>query len=174
MAAKRQKPTKPYVFVSYSTREPHVQLLIDCLHIVFAPYYDVRLTPHALESGASQRQAIIDLACNCSFAVVALDGLRPNVVFEYGLLEAKDRPVLLFKETNAEVDIRGFFRDPPQLGVTSVAIDLNTQFSDVKDVNYASWNRFSIQQTVKVIWDEYKKKRTKIQPRFNIPEPKLW
>jgi hypothetical protein len=60
--------------------------------------FDLRLTPSALESGASQRAQINDLIKGCSFAVVVLDGLRPNVTYEYGLLDAHDKPVILLKK----------------------------------------------------------------------------
>ncbi len=96
---KKVPATKPYCFVSYSTQEAHTQILIDCLRIVFTPHFDVTLTPSALESGASQRERIASLIEHCDFAVVILDGLRPNVIFEYGIIEGKNRPVLLFKET---------------------------------------------------------------------------
>ncbi len=39
------------------------------------------------------------------FGVVVLDGLRPNVVFEYGVLHELTKPVILLKEKNAILDI---------------------------------------------------------------------
>ncbi|MGA7648707.1 MAG: hypothetical protein WBW01_19525, partial [Terriglobales bacterium] len=71
-----------------------------------SPSFDLRLTPSALESGADQRSQIIDLIEGCSFAVVVLDGLRPNVTYEYGLLEAYGKPIILLKEQSATVDIK--------------------------------------------------------------------
>jgi len=161
------------LLVSYSTREPHVQHLIECLRIVFVPHLDVKLTPSALESGASQREQITKLIEGCSFAVVCLDGLRPNVVFEYGILHGRKKPVMLFREGAAQVDIRSFVRDPAGVGVVSVPLDLDSQFSDAKDAYCARWNRFEISTTVKLIWDEYHKKRKEIQGFIEIPEPKL-
>jgi len=97
MPKKRREDQRPYCFVSYSTREAHVKLLIDCLRMVFTPHFELKLTPPALESGASQLGQIVKLIEGCTFAVVVLDGLRPNVVFEYGILHALNKPVLLFK-----------------------------------------------------------------------------
>jgi hypothetical protein len=54
-----------------------------------------------LQSGASQLRQITDLIRNCEFAIVALDGLRANVIFEYGLLRALDKPTIVLKEKNA-------------------------------------------------------------------------
>jgi hypothetical protein len=96
------------------------------------------------------------------------------VVFEYGILHGKKKPVLLFKEENAVVDIRGLIGDIKELGITPPPVNPDVQFSDVKDVNYAKWNRFNIQETIKVVWDEYCKKKTAIANFVEIEEPKLW
>jgi hypothetical protein len=174
MAKKSATQAKPYCFVCYSSREPHVGLLIECLQIVFAKHFDVKLAPSDLESGSSQRAEIMRLIRNCAFAVVAIDGLRPNVVFEFGALHAHEKPVIFVKEQTAEVDIRNYYRDPAKLVINPVSIDLDHQLSDVKDLNYATWNRFSVQATAKTIWSEYVKKRREISPYIEIPEPKLW
>ena len=127
-----------------------------------------------MESGASQRDQITKLIEKCAFAFVVLDGLRLNVVFEYGILHGNDKPVILLKEEQATVDVLSFWRNPAGLGITPVAIELDSQFSDVKDVNYTTWKRFSIQETVKVVWEQYRKKRGKISDYVEISEPKLW
>jgi hypothetical protein len=174
MGAEVQNARKLYCFVSYSSREPHVQILVECLRILFYRFYEVVLTPSGLESGASQRQQISDLIRDCAFAVVVLDGLRPNVVFEYGMLHAMGKPVILLKEEEAQVDIRSFFKGGPELAVSDVLIDMDSQFSNVKDLFYATWRRFRIQETVRSVWEEYRKKKEQIAGYADIPEPKLW
>jgi hypothetical protein len=166
---------KPICFVSYSTREPQVQVLIDCLRIVLSEHLDVRLTPSALESGASQRDQIISLIDQCTLAVVVLDGLRPNVVFELGAIHAKGRPFILFKESDALVDILGLFAGPipAELKINPLPVNLDTQLSNIKDVNYAKWNRYEILETVKTVWSEYSKKQRENGALIEIPEPKL-
>jgi hypothetical protein len=163
----------PTCFVSYSTREAHVSLLIECIEIVLTPRFRVERTPLALRSGASQRGQIRRLIQDCAFGIVILDGLRPNVVFEYGILHGLEKPVIFFKEAEAQVDIRGFFGDAPDLSLAPVAIDLDKHFSDVKDINYETWNRFEIKKTIRTIWEEYKKKKDEISGYIDIPEPKL-
>ncbi|GEM_PF-2955138 len=171
---KSGKSHKAYCFVSYSTREPHVKLLIECLHIVFEPHFEIKLTPSALESGVSQREQITKLIEGCTFSVVALDGLRPNVAFEYGILHGMRKPVILFKEADARVDVLGFFRDAPGLSLDNPVVDVDSQFSDVKDVNFVGWNRFEIQKTVRTVWEEYCKKENDIKDYIKIAEPRLW
>jgi hypothetical protein len=94
-------------------------------------------------------------------------------VFEYGILHGFGKPVLFFKEVEAQVDIRGFFGDAANLGLRPPAIDLDKHFSDVKDINYATWSRFEIKKTARTIWEEYKKKKDEISGYIDIPEPKL-
>jgi hypothetical protein len=165
---------KPSCFICYSTREPHAGVLIDCVRLVLGKHFEIRLTPSAMESGASQRDQITELIERCSFGIVILDGLRPNVVFEYGILHGKKKPVLLFKEENAVVDIRGLIGDIKELGITSPPVNPDLQFSDVKDVNYAKWDRFKIPETIKLVWDEYCKKKSAITNFVEIEELKLW
>jgi len=166
--------TKPYCFVSYSSREPHVNILFPCLWIALSPSFDLRLTPSALESGASQRTQIAELIADCSFAVVVLDGLRPNVTYEYGLLDAHDKPVILLKEKSATVDIKSLIGDAVSLAVASPGLNIDSQFSDIKDVNHAEWSRLDPTGAIKIILQEYKKKKSRIRGYVDIEEPKLW
>jgi hypothetical protein len=160
--------------VSYSTREAHVPVLIDCLRIVLGPHYEVTLTPSALESGASQREQIIELIKNCSFAIVILDGLRPNVVFELGVIHANEKPLILFKESDATVDILGLYSGPTaELKINPLPVNLDTQLSNAKDINYAQWNRFDVKTTLKIVWSEYCKKKHDIDSYVEIPEPTI-
>ena len=163
----------PFCFVSYSTREPHVDVLIECIEIVLTPHFTVVRTPSALQSGASQRDQITDLIRHSSFGIVVLDGLRPNVVFEYGIMHGFAKPVILFKERDAEVDISGFFGQAPDLRVAPVKLDIDQQFSDVKDVNYGAWKRFEVKATVRKVWEEYCKKKNDIPGWVDIQEPRL-
>jgi hypothetical protein len=52
-------------------------------------------------------------------------------------------------------------------------LDLDSHFSDVKDVNYVVWNRFEIRSTVRKIWEEYRKKKDDIESYIEMPEPAL-
>lgn len=174
MSGKRRVSATPYFFVSYSSREAHVALLLECLQLLFRSSYKMEATPSALESGASQRDVITKLIEECSFAIVVLDGLRPNVVFEYGMLHASGRPVILLKERSAEVDIRSFFPRSPSLDLAPAPVNLDSQFSNVKDVNYAEWSRWSIKETVRTVWREFRKKKGQIKPYKDVPEPKIW
>ena len=92
------------------------------------PHFRVERTPSALHSGASQRDQITRLIGGCAFGVVLLDGLRPNVVFEYGVLHGLNKPVIFFKEKQAQVDIRGYFGNVPNMNLEPVALDMDKHF----------------------------------------------
>lgn len=168
------KTTKPYCFLSYSSKEPHIKILIPCIWLAFAPHYDLKLTPTGLESGTGQLRQIMELAEGCAFAVVALDGLRPNVVFEYGLLEAFHRPVILLKEKEATVDVRSYFADAASLGVQSPKLLMNSHFSNVQDLTYTEWDREKPDELVEILRREYRKKEDKIKPFATIEDGHLW
>lgn len=167
-------PEKPYCFLSYSSKEPHIKTLIPCIWLAFAPYFDLKLTPTGLESGSGQLSQIMDLAEGCAFAVVALDGLRPNVVFEYGVLEAFRRPVILLKEKDATVDVRSYFLNAVSLGVEPPKLDMNDHFSNVKDLNFTEWDRQKPDELVKILRQEYRKKKDKIKSFVAIEDTQLW
>jgi hypothetical protein len=165
-------PAKPYYFISYSTGEPVVETFVEYLDAVFGEHYSPKRTPSALTSGASQHDSILDTIKGCAFGVVCLDGMRPNVVYEYGALRGYDRPVLLFRENGSTVDIGHFignvapspFRPP---------IDLDKHFSNSKDRFCASWNRMQFKATLDAIWQEYDKLREKSTGLLEIPRPKI-
>lgn len=83
-------------------------------------------------------------------------------------MHGKNKPVILFKEAEAKVDIPGFFRDPAILAVAPVAVDLDTQFSDVKDVHYATWNRFEISATAKLVGKNTARSEVKYEGTFRF------
>lgn len=179
---KKNKPvepeSKPYCFISYSSRESHVHALLPCIWIAFSPHFDVRVTPSALESGADQLTQINDMIDGCSFGIVVLDGLRPNVTFEFGRLTAKDKPVILLKEKGATVDIRSLVAagapTAGEIAVPNPALNVDTHFSNVKSIAHVQWDKSDATATVKVILQEYRKKKNKIKEYVEIRDPQLW
>jgi hypothetical protein len=133
----------------------------------------MKLTPSALESGASQLAQITKLIKDCSFAVVVLDGLRPNVVFELGIIHREGIPTILLKEKNARVDIQSLLGTAGTVGnVPELSIDQH--LSDIKDLNYLPWTSTDPAGTIAELYREYCKKRIKIRNSPNVEEPPLW
>jgi hypothetical protein len=164
---------RPFYFVSYSTGEPQIEFLVECLEIVFGRYFDLKRTPLVLESGKSQHDGILELIRKSAFGVVCLDGLRPNVIFEYGAMKGAKKGVMLLKEGNATVDIAHYFGGAASLTLPPPAIDMDKHFSDTKDRFYVSWNRFELKKTVRTIWEAYQQISNDIEGYLEIPEPGL-
>jgi hypothetical protein len=171
--AREVEAIKPFYFLSFSTGEPQIKLFGECLEIVFKEYFDLRRTPASLTTGKSQHEAILDSISKCRFGVVCLDGLRPNVVYEYGAMRGAGRPILIFKEESARVDIGHFYGSIAGLGVPPPAIDLDKHFSNTKDLFCKSWNRFEIEKTIKTIWEAYSEAIQRMDGFPDIPRPEL-
>jgi nucleoside 2-deoxyribosyltransferase len=48
-------------------------------------------------------------AKNCVLGIVILDGFRPNVLFEFGVLIGLEKPIILLKDKNAEINIKTLY-----------------------------------------------------------------
>jgi hypothetical protein len=168
-------PAKPEFFFSYSTAEPTRALLSTVIWIVFHNDYTMRFTPSALTSGQSQLKEIEKQITQCAFAIVCLDGLRPNVIHEYGFMRGTDKPVILLKRENATVDVRLFLqRTAPELENPALLID--SHLSNLKDINYATWYPDDPPKSAKAIWAEYQKMKQQFPNAnlANVKEPRLW
>lgn len=151
---------------------------MDNLQLVLREHFEQRLTPAIIESGEGQYDRILEEIENASFGVVILDGLRPNVVFEYGIMVGKGIPVLLFKEETAEVDVTGYYTEvpPTQPGRDELLLPqrpkllIDSHFSDVKDRGWTTWFKFDPPKTRRVILEEYRKKRDRIKDFVEIEE----
>jgi tetratricopeptide (TPR) repeat protein len=48
----------------------------------------------------------------CVLGIIVLDGLRPNIVFEWGFLEAMKKPIITLKSKYAFINIENLYEDP--------------------------------------------------------------
>ena len=162
-------------FFSYSTAEPTNCLLATLLWIVFREEFNMRLTPSALTSDASQLAKIEKEISESAFGVVCLDGLRPNVVHEWGFMRGRNTPVILMKRDRATIDVRHFLRESaPE--IPNPLLNVDAHLSNLKDINYASWFPDDPPKSAKVIWDEYEKIKNdrKDVVLTAVKEPRLW
>lgn len=68
-----------------------------------------------------------ELAEGCVLGVVVFDGFRPNVLFEYGYLRGKDKPLILLQDKVACVAIKSYYRSCDMSGLTQRQYDLLTE-----------------------------------------------
>ena len=155
-------------FVVFSSREEHVEIVIDCLESIFQKsdqFQIVRLDQH-LKSGDSQYAELTELLASCCFAVIVLDGFRPNVLFEYGILKGLRKPCIVLLEDEASVDIPGFFTTSTENLPPKPQIDMDRHFSDVKDRYYLRYNKNNPKQIRLLLQTEYRKLSSQIEGEF--------
>lgn len=169
----KAKGTAPHCFISYSLGEVSSSLLVTLAWVVFHGRYDICVTPSTLKSGTSQLEQIEEKISNCAFAIVCLDGLRPNVVCEYGYIRGIKKPAILLKKEQATVDLLSIIGPSAPIGFANPPLDVNSHLSNLKDVNYAAWYDDDPLKSAKVIWDEYEKIR-RGTPLAAVDEPRLW
>ncbi|MBK8218918.1 MAG: hypothetical protein IPK71_34750 [Myxococcales bacterium] len=117
-----------------------------------------------MQPGSTILQQLYVALQACDLTVVLLDGLRPNVVFEYGLvlgmIEAKGEAlsrVLGLHATDATVLVRNYFELPtraptlagPDVGVINPPLDISRHFSDISGLFVHRYDRHQIIHTVR-------------------------
>lgn len=86
---------------------------------------------------------------NCSLGLIILDGFRPNVLFEFGYLKAKRKPIIVLQSKDALINIKNLFREISDSGLTSTQfrrlcnpkVDVSFHLSDFagKHVSKMDW-----------------------------------
>ena len=127
-------------FIVYSTRESHIDITLDAIETVLdsTKKYDIKkLSIHGIP-GHSQYTQLLDYLNKCSLAVIVLDGFRPNVIFEYGVLVGLRKPCIVLLEENATIDIKSFMKNVSKK-IPIAVVDMDKDFSDVKDQMYVKY-----------------------------------
>jgi hypothetical protein len=164
----------PSCFVSYSTREPTGSLLTVLVWEVFHSEYRVRLTPSALTSGEGQLRQIEEQISECQFAVVCLDGLRPNVIHEWGYMRGHNKPTIVLNRDGATVDIVSILGPSAPANMSNPALVMDMHLSNLKDINRQTWYPGDPVRSARVIWEEYRKLKENFSFLVAVKEPKLW
>jgi len=84
-------------------------------------------------------------AKDCVLGVVILDGFRPNVLFEFGVLIGLKKPIILLKDKNAEINIKTLYGDLDSRNCKSLTGLSHSQFKDLKNppISSSSCSQFS-------------------------------
>ncbi len=70
-------------------------------------------------SGEDYLKTVLDMITKCDIAVIILDGLRPNVIFEFGILRAHNKAIIITKSQNAKIAIKSYYSDYKDSGLQS-------------------------------------------------------
>lgn len=83
---------KRICFVIFSSKEIHKEIVLDSIDSTFGNEYSIKRLDESLKSEDSQEDELITMLNKCCFGIVIFDGLRPNVLFEYGILKGLNKP----------------------------------------------------------------------------------
>lgn len=157
-----------YCFLIFSSKEEHIKIPIDCIeNILHDKYnYEVKRLDQYLKSEDSHYKELTEQLKGCSFAVIILDGLRPNVVFEYGILKGLNKPCIVLLEENAKVDVKNYFLNPDEVEGGNPELDMDKHVSDIKDRYYIRYNKNNPEEIREKIQGEYLKKKRDIELEF--------
>jgi len=129
------------------------------MNFLFKDQYDIRYTPTTLESGGSQYEQITSLIKNCAFGVVILDGFRPNVIWEYGVMVGCNKKLILLMGNGANVDMSTYDESTPETpGIPDVPIKMDKHLSNVKDRFRTGCDLSQFDQVLKILTEEARKK----------------
>jgi len=68
-------------------------------------------TSDQIEKDASYRARLIEAFESSIFVVVVLDGLTPALTFEYGIAASMNKPTIVMKSQNADIDVRSLYSE---------------------------------------------------------------
>jgi tetratricopeptide (TPR) repeat protein len=170
-------------FVVYSTKEEHVPNVIGAVEDVFKrnKSFNVVLLGEQVKSGDSQYGKLHDYLNTASFAIIILDGFRPNVLFEYGILIGLKKPCIVLLEKRATVDVKNYFEQDDVNSINNPNINIDKHFSDVKDRYYIVYDRNNLKKLKDDLEEQYTKLKNDIEktvmevlfPNLNIIQDEL-
>lgn len=169
-------------FVVYSTKEAHIYNVIDVIENVFSVQnsYKVILLGECVKPGESQYSKLMSLIATSLFAVVILDGFRPNVLFELGIIIGLNKPCIVLIENDARIDVANYINDPRST-LTNPRIDIDKHFSDIKDRFYVTYEKDNLKGLRQILEDQYRKIKEDIErnavsslfPGYEVVEEEL-
>ena len=127
---------------------------------------EVQTLPDTVKSQYSNFQEILRLLKNCILGIVILDGLRSNVVLEYGILLGLGKPIIVLKDKNAEINIKSLDdklkSEHEKHHISNPTLDIDKHLSDVKDLHWTCYD-----------WENPKELREKLQDDISKIKEKM-
>lgn len=147
----KERHKKPHCFIVYSSREPNVQLAVDSIadQLQNEMGFWVIKFDEQRRPGEQLLEDILTFTKECDLGVVILDGLRPNVILELGMLIANGVPRIILLNSKARVDVSSLATDA---GIRiridrDIPIDVSKQISDISNIN---WDRYDLTNPAKI------------------------
>jgi tetratricopeptide (TPR) repeat protein len=133
--------TLPCVLVySSSDHCPNVESWLDDIwDVLTAQSYAPKRLGDEIRSGKDYLGTLDQMLADCALGVVILDGLRPNVTFEFGWLKGLGKPVIILASTDACVNVKTLYPKGNRGGLSlneydrklcNPRLDMKAQLSD--------------------------------------------
>ncbi len=105
----------PRAFIVYSSKR-HVPYIEDVMEVIDKVLKSLDIDPyylsHQIRGGLSYPPLILEMITQSDMGIVVLDGLRPNVAFEYGLLSMRNIDIIPLKKSDAKLSIKSLYYNP--------------------------------------------------------------
>jgi len=159
-------PEKKYV--------PYIENVIKTIKDVLNPYnIEIKTLSSTVKPQESNLQSIFNLLKDCILGIVILDGLRPNVVWEYGVLYGLHKPIIVLKDKDAEIDIKNLDDDLnsklEEYHISNPKLDIDKHLSNVKDLHYTPYDWRNPNELETLLEDALKRNEDKMLSEIKRP-----
>ncbi|EGP94038.1 Tetratricopeptide TPR 2 repeat protein [Nitrosarchaeum koreense MY1] len=113
----------PYV---YSNMINYIQIILEEKN--FKPI----LLNENIRSGEGYFERVEELVDSCVLAIVLLDGFRPNVLFEFGLLKSKKKPIIIIQSYDAYINVKTLYDESIKNSTQKILNKLENPKLDLK------------------------------------------
>ncbi len=104
--------TRLNVYLIQAGLEGHLDNPVDIVRTALRERFNFNvITSDQLEKDIDFRSRLIYTIKDSIFTVVILDGLTPTIGFEYGLAVSMQKPIIILKSQNAEIDVRSLYSE---------------------------------------------------------------
>jgi tetratricopeptide (TPR) repeat protein len=164
--------------IVYSDKD-HVEYIYSLLFQLEKVLEDRGFNPQRLgdeiRSSEDYLETLEKMVDNCALSIVILDGFRPNVLFEFGYIKARKKPIVILQSTVAQINIKTLYREIKDSGLTPTQfskrlcnpkLDVSLHLSDFagKHISYTDWRAKDTDplHPSRVLLKEIQKKRKEI------------
>lgn len=71
-----------------------------------------------IKSGDDYFLKVSELTNDCVLGIILLDGFRPNVLFEFGMLKGKNKPVIIFQTSDSSINVHTLYKNFSESNLT--------------------------------------------------------
>ncbi|NKQ38425.1 MAG: tetratricopeptide repeat protein, partial [Methanosarcinales archaeon] len=133
------------IVYSSDTYVSYINNVISKIQDIMGVYnIDAKILPEVVKPQKSNFDTILQMVKDCVLGIVILDGLRPNVMMEYGMLLGLEKPIIVLKDKNAKININGLSdtlkTKCEKHHISNPKLDVTKHISNVNNLNYTGYD----------------------------------